>query len=106
MATTLYLDTARLGRMSPQAQAANIAFTRLAGEVACSVRFEDLLYRGFDAWDAFLQERYLGLSDWHGLSRLKDSLRALTGAPCELPVFLASRTAELMRLSARLLFRK
>src|SRR5713101_1691644 len=106
MTTTLYLDTARLGRMLPQAQAANIAFTNLAGEVGCSVRFEDLLYRGFDAWEASLQQRYGGLSSWQGLSGLKESLRALTGAGPKLPVFLASRTAELMRLSARLLFRK
>ncbi len=106
MATTLYLDTARLGRMSPRAQAANTAFTSLAGAVGCSVRFEDLLYGGFQAWEPSLRRRYNGLSSWQGLSALKESLRALSGAGLELPVFLASRTAELMRLSARLLFRK
>src|SRR5262245_61044559 len=100
MATTLYLDTARLGRMSPRAQAANLALTRLAGKVGGSVRFDDLLYQGFHAWNASLQRRYHGLSDWRGLSRLKASLRAPTGALPELPVLLANRTAELMRLAA------
>jgi len=106
MATTLYLDTARLGKMSPRAQAANMAFTSLAGEVGCSVRFDELLYRGFSAWDACLQKRFRGLSDWRGLFGLKASLRALTGALPGLPVLLANRTAELMRLAARLLFRR
>ena len=106
MATTLYLDTAKLGKMSPRAQTANIASTKLAGEVGCSVRFEDLLHRGFRAWKASLQRRFSGLAGWQGLSGLKSSLRALTGAQPELPVLLANRTAELMRLSARLLFRK
>jgi selenocysteine lyase/cysteine desulfurase len=106
MARTLYLDTARLGRMLPQAQAASISYMSLAGEIGCSVRFEDLLYEGFQAWDHSLRRHYNGLSAWQGLSTLKDSLRALTGAGRHLPVFLASRSAELMRLSARLLFRK
>ncbi len=106
MARTLYLDTARLGKMLPQAQAASIAYTKLAGELGCSVRFEDLLYGGFQAWEPSLRRRYNGLSAWRGLSALRNSLRALTRAGKELPVFLASRSAELMRLSARLLFRK
>lgn len=71
MATTLYLDTARLGRMSPRAQAADMAFTRLAGEVGCSARFDDLLYRGFRAWDASLQSRFRGLSDWRGICEVQ-----------------------------------
>jgi hypothetical protein len=106
MAKTLYLDTARMGRMSPRAQRASAALTKLAGEVGCSVRFEDLLYRGYDNWKVSLQRRYTGLSDWQGLSCLKDSVRALTGAPSNLPVLLANRSAELMRLAAKVLFRK
>jgi hypothetical protein len=106
MATTLYLDTARLGRMSPRAQAASAALLKLATDVGCSVQFEDLLYRGFQAWDPALQQSYRGLSNWQGLYALKDSLQALTGAQPKLPVFLANRTAELMRLAARLLFRR
>ena len=106
MATTLYLDTARLGRMSTRAQAASSTFSNLAGELGCSVQFEDLLYGGFQEWEPSLQQRFSGLSDWKGLSGLKQSLRALTCTRREFPVFLASRTAELMRLAARLLFRK
>src|SRR5262249_28384801 len=95
-----------LGRMAPEAQEASIAYTTLAGELGCSVRFEDLLYGGFQAWQSSLRRRYIGLSAWQGLRELKESLRALTGAGPELPVFLSSRTAEVMRLAARLLFRK
>jgi hypothetical protein len=105
METNLYLDTARLGRMSPRAQASSVAYAALVGEVGCSVQFENLLYRGFNTWDSSFQKRYRGLSDWQGLSELKESLRAIAGAKPDAPIFLASRTTELMRLSARLLFR-
>ncbi len=67
----LYLDTARLGLMSPSAQLAQIGFTRFAGEAAGSLYFDKLLAGGFPEWPASFQRRYPGLLSWGGLSRLK-----------------------------------
>jgi hypothetical protein len=40
MTSCLYLDTARLGRMCPEAQAADRDFARFAGDEGCSLYFE------------------------------------------------------------------
>ena len=47
MPARLYLDTARLGRMSPRAQRAQIDFVRLAGEEGCTLYWERFLRDGF-----------------------------------------------------------
>jgi hypothetical protein len=105
MSTSLYLDTARLGAMLPGAQRASLDFVRLAGEEGCSYHFDEFLRHGHGAWPAQLRRRYPGLSDWHGVAELKRSLRALAGAEAGAPVLLANRSAQLMKLAARLLFR-
>lgn len=102
----LYLDTARLGQMSPRARRAMCAFTRLVAEEPCSSRFDDFLERGFTAWPRPLQERYEALSDWEGIAGLKQSLRRRAEQGEEFPVFLANRSSQLMRLAARLLFQR
>jgi selenocysteine lyase/cysteine desulfurase len=102
MTTALYLDTARLGRMTPRAQQALCAFGRLCGKEGGSAGFEDLLRHGSDAWRA----RYPGLRDWTGVAGLQRSLLALTNLPPGTSVLLAHRSAQLMRLAARVLFRR
>lgn len=103
-ATQLYLDTARLGRMTPRAQQAHFDFVRLAGEEGGSLFFERFLQFGAEAWAGEAQARYPGLSLWHGVGALKGSLRVLAGSLADLPVLLANRSAQLMKLAARLLF--
>jgi selenocysteine lyase/cysteine desulfurase len=103
--THLYLDTARLGRMTPRAQQAHLDFARLAGAEGGSLFFERFLQFGADHWPAAAQRTYPGLSDWRGVPALKSSLRVLAGSDPELPVLLAARSAQLMRLAARLLVR-
>ena len=100
----LYLDTARLGRMSPRAQQAQRDFARLAGREGGSVRFERFLRAGIDAVPPAVADEYPGLAPWRGVGPLKASLRALAGGRPDLPVLLATRSAALMRLAARLLF--
>src|SRR5205807_505924 len=68
--------------------------------------FEAFLREGIEAWPAPLRERYAGLADWHGLPAFTGALRALTSTPAPLDVFLTNRTSHLMRLAARLLFRR
>jgi hypothetical protein len=100
----LYLDTARLGRMSPGAQEAHRHFIRLAGEEAGSLSFEQFLRWGAQSWPDELRSRYAGLADWQGISALKQSLRRLAGVLPDLPLLLGGRSAQLMKFAARLLF--
>jgi hypothetical protein len=100
----LYLDTARLGRMSPAAQRAEQALVTLAAEEGNSAYFERFVRRGLTACPAGMQDRYEGLVCWQGVSELKQSLRALAGHCPDLPVRIAHRSAQLMKLAARVLF--
>ena len=102
----LYLDTARLGLMSPSAQLAAGDFVRLAGEDAFTLYFDQFLSAGAKCWpDRWLND-YPGLAKWPGIAGLKAALRALVCIESELPVLLASRSAWLMQYAARLLFHK
>ena len=85
MATRLYLDTARMGQMSPGAQRAQIDFIRLAGEEAGSLHFDEFLRNGFPAWPPSLQDRYPALQSWGGIGTLKKDLKQLAGAYHRIP---------------------
>ena len=100
MTTALYLDTARLGRMTPRAQQALCEFGRLCGEQGGVGWLRRALIQGSDAW----RTRYPGLGDWSGVTGLRRSLLALTKFPPDTDVLLAHRSAQLMRLAVRVLF--
>jgi len=100
----LYLDTARLGLMRPGAQRLYQDFVRFAGEEGCTLYWEDFLRFGGTNWPAPLKSRYPALTTWQGMSHLKESLKCLVGACPDSEVLLANRSAELMKLTARLLF--
>ena len=106
MCTELYLDTARLGRIGFRAQRAHGDFLRLCGDEGGSAYVEDLLRLGTEAWPDSLHHRYAALADWKGVDGLKRSLRELTGTGPDTEVFLAQRSAQLMQLAARALFRR
>lgn len=105
-ATQLYLDTARLGRMSLQAQQAHMDFTRLAGEEGGSLFYERFLREGADDWSPSIRCAFPGLTCWRGLAALKEDLRTLTGADADLPVLMVNRSSQLMSFAARLLFQR
>ena len=102
--TRLYLDTARMGLMSPRAQKAQQAFTHLAGKEGCSLWFSRFVRHGFGKCTLALKHRYGGLADWQGLHELKASLLRLLGLSLDSEVLLAGRLTQLMKLAARLLF--
>ncbi len=104
MATILYLDTARFGRMRLRAQEAEHDFARLCGAEGGSVVIEELLRSGTDAWPESMTRRYPGLAHWRGIRRLKQSARALLRKHEEPKVLLAGRSGTLMRVAARALF--
>lgn len=104
MSGLLYLDTARLGLMIKGAQRAHRDFARLAGEVGCTLYFEQFLRAGNRSLPKSLQRRYPGLESWKGPFALKNSLRRVVSASTNLPLLLANRSAQLMKFAARLLF--
>lgn len=106
MATRLYLDTARLGLMSLSAQLAHRDFARFAGEEGLSLYWDRFLHNGFEALPPSLQQRHRGLDTWRGVSELKTAFQRLVGLREDVPVFLAGRSTQAMRLGMRLLFRK
>ncbi|MBY0458459.1 MAG: hypothetical protein K2V38_14060 [Gemmataceae bacterium] len=105
MSELLYLDTARLGRMSPGAAAAHRDFAALASDEGGGLYFDRFLAAGLPDCPAGFVDRYPGLSPWEGMGRLKAGLRAVAGCDPSTPVLLASRTASLLRFAARFLFR-
>lgn len=105
MSPWLYLDTARLGRMSPGAQQSLHDFSRFAGDLGGSIHFDDLLWQGVDALPSSVRAEYPGLADWRGVAALKDSLRKCVQMPVRARVLFASRSAQLMKLAATLLCR-
>lgn len=100
----LYLDTARLGPMSPQAQRTLHDFSRLTAEAPASLYVEDFMRHGFAALPEDDQQRFAELSAWPGLANWKASLRQFVGAPAATDVLVAGRSRSLMRLTARCLF--
>ena len=106
METEIYLDTARLGRMRPSAQAACQDFARLCGEEGGSSNVETFLRNGHEAWPRSLQDRYPGLSAWTGANGFKQAFRDLVRLPAETNVWFAQRSKPLMKLAARALCRR
>ena len=105
MPPLLYLDTARLGQMTPAAKDAQLDFVRLTAEEPSSLYFEEFLRSGYSGWPEFYQRRFPGLRTWHGVSGLKQSIRQIAGAPDHWRVLLASRSLSLVRLATGSLFR-
>ena len=105
MDSMLYLDTARLGKMTPRAQALHSDFSSFAGEVGASIHFTDFLWHGQNACPQTLADRFPAFSDWDGVAGLKRSLCNLVTLPKRTKALLAGRSAQLMKLSAMLLCR-
>lgn len=99
----LYLDTARLGLMTPSARSVYRDFVEFVAEAGLSLYAEDVLWNG--EFTAEHRERFPALARWDGVEGLKRRLRLLVSSPRTLPVLLASRSTALMELGARVLFR-
>jgi hypothetical protein len=104
MESTLYLDAARMGQMAPSAQWALHDFVRLAGEEGCTLYFEHFLKSGFAALTAAHQKLFPGLRCWGGIDELRTALADFAGLPVSSRPLIAERSANLMKLAAKLLF--
>lgn len=103
MSDLLYLDTARLGRMSPSARVAVECFSQFASEHGTSLYMTEFLRHGAGSLPEDLLGRWPGLEKWNGVTSLKDQLRNLAEARPDSEVRLATRSASLMKFAARLL---
>ncbi len=91
--------------MAPSAQWALHDFVRLAGEEGCTLYFEQFLKSGFATFPVTYQKRYPGLRCWGGLDELKAVLADFAGLPVGSRPLVAGRSANLMMLGSKLLFR-
>jgi hypothetical protein len=100
----LYLDTARLGLMSPGAQLAARDFARLAGEGVSTLYFQNLLCGGDRSVDSGSLRLLPGIAEWPGIGGLSQLFREFVGLPKRAPVLFAGRSTSLMRFAARQLW--
>ncbi len=105
MTTRLYLDTARMGLMTPSVQQITREYTKLLACEGCSLSFEEFLWNGSAAWSSQYRNRFPALAEWDNPDGLKRRLRRLAGLSNDLPTYLASRSSELFRIAARLVCR-
>lgn len=98
----LYLDTARLGQVSPSAKRALTGALEFNQALGASAYFDELLFSGVDAIK--IAGDFDGLEFWQGIEHFSDGVsRAFFGASDGHTV-LASRTGSLMSLAAKMLF--
>ena len=92
--------------MSPSAQRMERAFVRLASEGFLTLYFREWLEGGTEALPDGVQRRSSPLSGWRGIKSLKQDLKRLAGAAPDSHVQVAGRSAQLMKLAAKLLFER
>ena len=80
-------------------------FVRLAGEEGCTLYFEHFLKSGFSALPTRHQQRYPGLRCWGGIDEMKAALADFAGLYVGSRPLIAGRSANLMKLVAKLLGR-
>ncbi|APZ96414.1 hypothetical protein [Fuerstiella marisgermanici] len=102
MSTMLYLDTARLGQMSPTALKMQCDFVRLMAEDPSSLYTEQFLFEGVTATPE-IPQRFPELTRWPGIEGLKQQLRQTfaENTTSDTKVLLASRTTSLMQSGIR-----
>lgn len=101
MQKLLYLDTARLGQMSPRACRASVDFACFASEYGGSLYFTDFLSRGSHA-DEMLGN-FPHLADWQGIDRFKSAILEMAGSRDGTECLVAARSSTLMKFAARVL---
>lgn len=104
MATELYLDTARLGRMCPRARRAELDFLKLASQLGSSLYWEEFLTDGWRALPARRRANVPDLACWLGLDEFARELSRFAGASATGHVLLAGQSRTLPTIAAMQLF--
>ena len=101
MPPLLYLDTARLGQVSPSAKRALISALEINQAFGASAYFDELFFRG--AENSGPTNQFDGLEIWKGIDQFSvDARRQMFGATAG-DIAFASRTGVLMAMATRLL---
>ena len=101
----LYLDTARLGQACPEALQAQHDFNRLSADDP-SMYSETFFRDGTRDWPDTRLNEYPAFESWEGIEPFKTQIARHFTDEESYNVFLANRSAQLVRVAARLLFRK
>lgn len=102
MSQVLYLDTARLGQISPSANRALQSALEFSRAYGASAYFDDLLFDGAKSLLGF--DNFAGLKCWGGIDEFKLEIKRRFFGVKTGDVILANRTASLMSLAAKMLF--
>lgn len=102
MADVLYLDTARLGQISPTAHRALTDYVRHYSEQGWPLYSQEIARCPSGESSALCDS--LGIRQWCGIEALKQKVRHLFDAQTSSEIWFAARSAELMKISAKLLF--
>ena len=102
MSQVLYLDTARLGQISPSAKRALQGALEFSKAYGASAYFDSLLFDGANKLSGF--HDFEGLDCWHGIDQFKLQIKRQFFGIESGEVILANRTASLMSLAAKMLF--
>ena len=100
----LYLDTARLGQVSPGAERALQHTLELNKAAGGSMYFMDFLLGGFDQLQD--KEKFNGLACWNGIEPLADEFQKLVFGSRKGKTYFASRSTVLVSLASQMLFRR
>ncbi|MDX1927985.1 MAG: aminotransferase class V-fold PLP-dependent enzyme [Pirellulaceae bacterium] len=100
-----YMDTARLGRACPNSLQVQCEFAQLAAEDP-SLYSLDFLRDGAEVWHDSVRRRFPMLSRWRGVAHLQSMFADAFGMDVHGSIFLASQSAKLVRIAARLMFRQ
>ncbi len=102
--SVLYLDTARLGRTCAAASQAQLDVNRLSVDDP-SLYCEKLFREGAGCWPEKRLAQYPSFQNWHGLQSLQRWFAQHFFVDNPENVFFASRSVQLVRIAARLMFR-
>jgi len=98
----LYLDTARLGLVSPSAKRALIAALEFNQAFGAGAYFDELLISG--TGDITRANEFKGLELWPGVEAFSDDMKKTLFGSNQGDLVFASKTSSLMSLAANLLF--
>ena len=100
-----FMDTARMGQACPRALLVQCEFARLAAEDP-SLYSMGFLRDGSAAWPESVRVAYPELSHWLGVQNLRRMFAESFTVADPQHVLLASQTASLVRIAARVMFRQ
>ena len=98
----LYLDTARLGQVSPSAKRAITGALEFNQALGASAYFDEVLFAGSDSLK--IASQFDGMSLWPGIERFSEEIKETIFGTNVGDVVFASRTGSLMALASKMMF--